>query len=44
MARVRGDRQVYTPQAVVDGVVHAVGSNSRGHRHRREDVRRRMAR
>jgi hypothetical protein len=23
----RGDRQVYTPQAVVDGVVHAVGSD-----------------
>ena len=24
---IRGDRQVYTPQAVIDGVVHAVGSN-----------------
>jgi hypothetical protein len=24
---VRGDRQIYTPQAVVDGFVHAVGSN-----------------
>ena len=24
---VRGDRQIYTPQAVIDGVVHAVGSN-----------------
>lgn len=23
----RGDRQVYTPQAVVDGVIHAVGSD-----------------
>jgi hypothetical protein len=25
---VRGDRAVYTPQIVVDGVLHAVGSNS----------------
>jgi hypothetical protein len=24
---VRGDRQVYTPQAVIDGAVHAVGSD-----------------
>ncbi|MFO1150790.1 MAG: DUF1223 domain-containing protein [Alsobacter sp.] len=24
---VRGDRQVYTPQAVIDGVTHAVGSD-----------------
>ena len=23
----RGDRQVYTPQAVIDGVSHAIGSN-----------------
>jgi len=27
-ARARGDMQVYTPQAVVDGVTHAVGSDS----------------
>jgi hypothetical protein len=27
-ARARGDMQVYTPQAVVDGVAHAVGSDS----------------
>jgi hypothetical protein len=26
-ARARGDRQVYTPQAVIDGVVHALGSD-----------------
>jgi len=26
-ARVRGDRQVYTPQAVIDGAVHALGSD-----------------
>ncbi len=26
-ARARGDRQVYTPQAVVDGAVHALGSD-----------------
>jgi hypothetical protein len=26
-AKVRGDRQVYTPQAVVDGAVHALGSD-----------------
>ncbi len=26
-ARSRGDRQVYTPQAVVDGAVHALGSD-----------------
>jgi len=26
-AKVRGDRQVYTPQAVIDGAVHAVGSD-----------------
>lgn len=27
-ARTRGDRQVYTPQVVVNGVVHAVGSRA----------------
>ncbi len=27
-ARARGDMQVYTPQAVIDGVTHAVGSDS----------------
>jgi hypothetical protein len=27
-ARARGDMQVYTPQAVVDGVTHAVGSDN----------------
>ncbi|MBV8962592.1 MAG: DUF1223 domain-containing protein [Hyphomicrobiales bacterium] len=27
-ARARGDMQVYTPQAVVDGVAHAIGSDS----------------
>ena len=27
-AAARGDGQVYTPQAVVDGIVHAVGSDS----------------
>jgi len=26
-ARMRGDRQVYTPQAVVDGAVHVLGSD-----------------
>jgi len=26
-AKARGDRQVYTPQVVVDGVVHALGSD-----------------
>jgi hypothetical protein len=26
-ARVRGDRQVYTPQVVVNGIVHALGSD-----------------
>jgi hypothetical protein len=26
-AKVRGDRQVYTPQAVINGVVHALGSD-----------------
>ena len=26
-AKVRGDRKVYTPQAVIDGVVHALGSD-----------------
>jgi hypothetical protein len=26
-AKVRGDRQVYTPQAVIDGAVHALGSD-----------------
>ena len=26
-AKARGDRQVYTPQAVVDGAVHALGSD-----------------
>jgi hypothetical protein len=26
-ARARGDRQVYTPQAVVDGALHALGSD-----------------
>ena len=26
-ARVRGDRQVYTPQVVIDGAVHALGSD-----------------
>jgi hypothetical protein len=26
-AKVRGDRQVYTPQAVVDGAVHVLGSD-----------------
>ena len=26
-AKTRGDRQVYTPQAVIDGVVHALGSD-----------------
>jgi hypothetical protein len=26
-ARVRGDRQVYTPQVVINGVVHALGSD-----------------
>jgi hypothetical protein len=26
-ARARGDRQVYTPQAVIDGEVHALGSD-----------------
>jgi hypothetical protein len=26
-AKVRGDRQVYTPQAVIDGALHAVGSD-----------------
>jgi len=26
-ARARGDRQVYTPQAVIDGAVHALGSD-----------------
>jgi hypothetical protein len=25
---IRGDRQVYTPQAVINGVAHAVGSNA----------------
>ena len=29
-ARARGDMQVYTPQAVVDGVTHAVGSDGEG--------------
>ena len=28
MREARGDMQVYTPQAVVDGVTHAVGSDS----------------
>ncbi|MBV9975645.1 MAG: DUF1223 domain-containing protein [Hyphomicrobiales bacterium] len=27
-AKARGDMQVYTPQAVIDGVTHAVGSDS----------------
>jgi len=26
-ARARGDRQIYTPQAVIDGAVHALGSD-----------------
>src|SRR5690349_1034738 len=26
-SKVRGDRQVYTPQVVVDGTLHAVGSD-----------------
>ena len=26
-AKVRGDRKVYTPQAVIDGIVHALGSD-----------------
>jgi hypothetical protein len=26
-AKVRGDRQIYTPQAVIDGAVHALGSD-----------------
>jgi hypothetical protein len=26
-AKARGDRQVYTPQTVIDGVVHALGSD-----------------
>jgi hypothetical protein len=26
-AKVRGDRQVYTPQAVINGIVHALGSD-----------------
>src|SRR6476469_6544365 len=26
-AKVRGDRQVYTPQVVIDGAVHALGSD-----------------
>src|SRR5882724_374495 len=26
-SRVRGDRQVYTPQAVINGVVHVIGSD-----------------
>src|SRR6476646_6127622 len=26
-ARIRGDRQVYTPQAVIDGAVHVLGSD-----------------
>jgi hypothetical protein len=26
-SKVRGDRQVYTPQAVIDGAVHALGSD-----------------
>src|ERR1700726_741917 len=26
-ARVRGDREVYTPQAVINGAVHALGSD-----------------
>lgn len=28
-ARTRGDRQVYTPQVVINGVAHAVGSDKR---------------
>ena len=35
-SQVRGDRAVYTPQIVVDGVLHAVGSND-------EEVRRAIA-
>ena len=27
-SEVRGDRNVYTPQVVIDGLIHAVGSNS----------------
>lgn len=39
-AKVRGDRQVYTPQVVVDGAIHALGSDKaaieRGIRQARE--------
>ena len=31
-ARARGDGRVYTPQVVVDGLIHVNGSDENGHR------------
>jgi hypothetical protein len=42
-SKVRGDRQIYTPQAVIDGAVHALGSDKaaieRAIKQTREQVR-----
>src|SRR5690348_5503498 len=32
-SRARGDREVYTPQAVVNGIVHALGSDRQAIEH-----------
>jgi hypothetical protein len=39
---MRGDREVYTPQAVVNGKVHAVGSDREGIEHAIETTRREL--
>src|SRR5688572_24796998 len=39
-ARMRGDRQVYTPQVVINGSVHALGSNKVAIEHAIEQSRR----
>ncbi len=44
-ADARGDREVYTPQVVINGVVHVLGSDKIGDRasHRADPARRRAA-
>ena len=43
-AKARGDRQVYTPQAVIDGAVHALGSDKAAIEHAIRQVREQGAR
>src|SRR5437588_8523430 len=38
-AQVRGDGQVYTPQAVINGSIHALGSDKEGIEHAIEKAR-----